>query len=926
MALPAGTRLGSYEILSVLGAGGMGEVYRARDTKLNRDVAIKVLLPAVANDPDRLARFSREAQVLASLNHPNIAHIHGLEDADGIRALVMELVDGPTLADRIAQGAIPLDDALPIATQMAEALEAAHEQGIIHRDLKPANIKVREDGTVKILDFGLAKAMEPAGTSTANAMNSPTISMHATQAGIILGTAAYMSPEQARGKLVDRRADIWAFGVILFEMLTRQRAFEGEDISITLAAVLKDDLDWSALPADTPAHIRTLLRRCLRKDPQKRLPHIGMARIEIDEGRAIAANPAPVLTDADATLATSVAAKRATVLLVAGVVIGIGLTAGIGWALLRATPTKVQPVRFSIIPPATEPFNVQGFFRNLTITPDGRHVVYVAASGAGAQLMIRAIDQLEAVALGGIDAAGFPFVSPDGHWIGFFTGTGVAGGELKKVALTGGPPITICRYQGTARGASWGDDDTIVFATNDPTTGLMTVRAGGGEPNVLTKPDAAHGEQDHVLPSLLPGGRAVLFTIAAAGGIDNAQVAVLDLKTGQSKTLIRGGSDAQYVETGHLVYASAGTLRAVRFDPARLNVLTDPMPLGERVTMLSTGAADFRISQQGTLVYVVGGSSGPATVMRSLVWVSREGREEPIKAPPRAYLAPRLSPDGTRVALDIRDQEYDIWIWDLAGETLRRLTIDPVLDSYPVWTADGRRLVFASGRAGVQNLFSQPADNTGTVERLTASPNPQFPTSISPDGTRLIFFEITPKTGSDLQVLRLERSASSLMTGDVGRTLIEPLVQTPFTERNGELSPDGHWLAYDSNESGRFQIYVRPFPDVNSGHWQISANGGSSPLWARNGRELFYVDGAPAMTAVPVKTEPTFSFGNPTKLFDQPYSRYLAAPSGRSYDVSADGKRFLMIKNNAGDQASTSASIVVVLNWSEELKQRVPMR
>jgi serine/threonine-protein kinase len=481
------------------------------------------------------------------------------------------------------------------------------------------------------------------------------------------------------------------------------------------------------------------------------------------------------------------------------------------------------------------------------------------------------------------------------------------------------------------RGASWGPDDTIVFATGDTSTGLLRVSAAGGEPKVLTTPDSAHGEVDHLFPSVLPNGRAVLFTITASGPIETAQVAVLDLTTGHYKTLIHVGSQAEYVEPGYLVYAVAGTLRAVRFDPVTLEVVSDPVPVVESVTTLRTGAAEFSVSRTGALVYLPGGAT---TATRSLVWVTRQGHEAPIAAaPPRAYLQPRLSPDGTRVAVFIADQRGDIWIYDLARQTLTRLTDAPAADQNPVWTPDSRRIIFASARVGAFNLFWQAADNTGTVERLTTSPNNQFPSSISPDGTRLIVRENVLKTGVDLRVLAMDPSAP-LGTGPTtppgaGRSATapgasprqtEPLVQTTFLEDSGQLSPDGHWLAYQSNESGRNEISVRPFPNVDSGHWTISTTGGVTPLWARSGKELYYLTLDGALMAVAIHSPPAFSAGTPTKLFD---TRYFAGGNIRNYDVSRDGQTFLMIKDAAGDPTSTPAGIVVVLNWVEELKARV---
>jgi eukaryotic-like serine/threonine-protein kinase len=684
-------------------------------------------------------------------------------------------------------------------------------------------------------------------------------------------------------------------------MLAGRRAFDGDDVSDVLATVLKGEPDWNAIPGAVPVHVTAIIRKCLVKDRRARIPDISVVRFLLNEPPAAALSAVAAPPRSGARTGMLAAAISIVSLLVGG---------GVTWLVTHPTPPKVQAVRFSIEPPATAPFAVQGFFRNLAISPDGANLVYVAGAGTNAQLMIRPIDQFESIPIRGIANAGFPFISPDGHWVGFFTGG--SSGELKKVAMTGGPPITLCRFQGTARGASWGADDTIVFATNDVSTGLMTVRAGGGEPKVLTKADTAHGEQDHVLPSWLPDGRSVLYTISTGFSVDSAQVAVLDLSTGQSKTLVRGGSDAQYVETGHLVYASAGTLRAVRFDPTRREVLSDPVPVVDQVMMLTTGAADVRISAQGTLVYVPGSSGGMLTGSRTLVWVTRQGREEPISAPPRAYVLARLSPDGTRAALDVRDQAGDIWIWDFARQNLTRLTTDPSLDTNPVWTPDGRRVMFASARGGVGNLFWQSADGTGTAERVSTGPDIQAASSFSPDGKTVIFTEVHAKTGQDVMQLHLDGTAK-----------VEPLVQTTFAETAAEISPDGRWIAYHSNESGQNEVYVRPFPKVDGGRWLISTGGGSRPAWSRSGRELFYLALDGAMMAVPVQTTSTFKPGNPSRLFSGRLNA-LALQAGRGYDVSPDGQRFFMIKDAAAGGAAASIPINVVVHWTEELKARLP--
>ncbi len=911
MSLTSGTRLGVYEIIALIGEGGMGQVFRARDTRLDRDVAIKILPEAFAHDADRLARFTREAKTLASLNHPNIAAIYGLEESGGVSALVMELVEGDDLSQRIAKGAIPIDEALPIAKQIAGALEAAHEQGIVHRDLKPANVKVRPDGTVKVLDFGLARAFELGGTSPQATM-SPTLSIHATQAGVILGTAAYMSPEQAAGKPVDKRSDIWAFGVVLTEMLTGRQVFAGETVSHVLASVLKDEPDWAALPSNTPAPIHRLVRRCLVKDRKRRLADAADAILEIDDALTTAGAESPVraATASRPTIPTVLWALAAALAAAAAVLATLAL-------MRSAPPPALQTSRFVATPPAAQALAVSGFNRDLAISPDGSHLVYPA--GAQAQLMVRAIDRLDAQALPGIMSVYAPFLSPDGRWIGFFT-TGAAS-ELKKVPITGGSPVPLCRIQGRALGASWGDDETIVFATNDPSTGLLRVSAKGGEPKPLTAPDPAKGEADHLFPSVLPGGRGVLFTITAAGGNADAQIAVLDLQTGRQTTLIRGASYADYVQPGHVIHAVTGTLRAVRFDLATLTLRGEPVPAVEQVQTSATGAANFSVSRNGTLVYVPNGTGVATGTSRSLVWVTRQGSEESIPVPARGYFHPRLSPDGKRLALAIQDQDQDIWTWDFARPSLERMTFGPAVELFPVWTPDGKWLLFSSSRTG-GGIYRQRADMPGAVELLTTAASVQVLHSFSRDGKQLVLTQVDSKAKRrDLFLLTLD----GFTPDTAGVRQAEPLLQLPFASvMNGEISPNGLWLAYQSNESNQDEIYVRPFPAVGDGRWPVSTGGGIQPLWAQNGRELFYRQGDRVLS-VPVETTTTFRAGTPTTVFERPYLSPPVGLAGRTYDVSRDGQRFLMIKDTpAGDPNAAPATIEVVLNWSEELKRLVP--
>ena len=773
MALVPGARLGVYEVTAQIGEGGMGQVFRARDTRLNRDVALKVLPDSFANDADRLARFTREAQTLASLNHPHIAHIHGLEESGGMTALVMELVEGEDLSQRIARGAIPLDEALLIARQIAEALEAAHEQGIIHRDLKPANIKVRADGTVKVLDFGLAKAMDPAGPSSGQAMNSPTITTPAmTQAGIILGTAAYMAPEQARGRPLDRRADIWSFGVVLFEVLSGRRVFEGETIPDVLAKVIEREPDWNALPVPTPLGLRRLLTRCLKKDPKARMRDIGEARLQIEE--LLSGAPDEVSVPA-LPLARSRGRRALPWAVVGPLALALMLVL---WAPWRRPAAGSPVTRTTITTSGPAALRINGSDRDLALSRDGRHVVYVGVGNNGTQLFVRALDALEPVAIASGVVLRGPFFSPDGQWVGFSS----AGNTLQKVAITGGPPMMLASLDGGSRGATWTPDATVIFATSNPSTGLQRVSAVGGTPEVLTRPDQAQGEADHLWPEILPGGHTVLFTITAqAGGLETAQVAVCDLRTGTYKVLLRGGSHAHYVASGHLVYVAAGTLRAIPFDPNRLETRGTAVPVLPQLATTSTGTGDFAVATDGTLVYVDAPDLAPSA--RTLVWVDRTGKEEAVAAPPRPYLHPRLSPDGTRVALTSRDQEDDLWIWDLRRAMLTRLTADQGQDQSPVWTPN-ERIIFSSNRGGQLNLWWQGADGAGAAERLATSTNPQFATGITPSGTAVVFYESTQTMGRELMQLALD-----------GTGRVTTLLPSKFDEQNGVVSPEGRWLA-----------------------------------------------------------------------------------------------------------------------------------
>ncbi len=911
MALFPGTRLGPYEILSALGAGGMGEVYRAHDTSLGRDVAIKILPDTFAHDPERLARFEREAKTLAALNHPNIGHIYGLEASDGTKALVLELVEGPTLADRIAQGPVPLDEALPIARQIAEALEAAHEQGIIHRDLKPANVKVRDDGTVKVLDFGLAKALsgDGSGSVATPLSHSPTITNLAgmTGVGVLLGTAAYMSPEQAKGRQADKRSDVWAFGCVLYETLTCRRAFEGEDISDTLAAVLRGEPDWTALPADVPRSIRTLLTGCLAKDRRHRIADLSTALFAIDHHADLSASTPAV------PLAPHVPVWRKVMLVAILIFVAMAAAYG-GWRLKRVAPPAVA--RFEIALGAGD--TLTGPF---AWSPDGTRLAY----SVNDRLYLRSFDQLNATQVAGGDSPSLasprsPFFSPDGQWLGFWEA-----GQLKKVSVSGGAPVTLCTVRPPPSGVTWADDNTIFFGHG--VGGIWRVSGNGGTPERIIALEA--GQRAH-RPQLLPDGRTVLFTLAATANWDEAQIVVQSLDNGTRQTLVAGGTEGRYLTTGHLVYAFGNSLLAVPFDAASRSVSGGPVPVIEGL-LRSGPYAFFAVpSRAATLAYLPAASRTQAR--RTLVWVDRGGREETIPAEPQSYVHPRLSPDGTRLALTFPDekQNVDIRVWEFATRTWTRVTSEPANDGEPVWTPDGQRLIFTSLRTGVIGLFRQAANGTGTAEQLIDlnrqnSPQP----AISPDG-RQVLLRDSESGSSYVLIADLEPVQRGGQTSSSGEGKPRPLVKTEFEEYNAEISSDSRWLAYQSNRSGAFEVYVQPFPDVENGRWTVSTAGGAEPLWSRDGRELFYRAPSGAVMSVSIAPGSTWKASAPTQLFIA--TSYALSGSGdlrglsRTYDVSPDGKRFLMLKNaDAPAQTSVAPRIVIVQNWHEELRRLVPV-
>ncbi len=879
-----GKTLGHYKVIEQLGRGGMGEVYVADDLSLDRKVALKFLPDTFTTDPERMARFEREAKVLASLNHSNIAAIYGLEQAEGKRFIVMELVEGETLAKRLSKGALPLDEALGICRQIAEGLEAAHEKGVIHRDLKPANVMITEGEKVKILDFGLAKALSDE-TQSVDSSHSPTLTEAMTRPGVILGTAAYMSPEQAKGKAVDKRTDIWAFGCILYECLSGNRPFEGETVTETLAAILRGEPDWQTLPATTPHSIRLLLKRCLQRDPNRRFRDAADASILVEESLA-----APV---SDQTLFTHKAWIRRWGLESAAVCLIVVALAGIiTWKLKPALVGQPQPVtRFAIpLPPDQQLPDLSRPV--LALSPDGSQLVYVAIEGGTQRLYLRPLDSSDARPIAGSEGADTPFFSPDGKWIGFF-----ADGKLKKVSVNGGAASTL-GVGAVARGAAWGGRGKIMFApvSSGP---LWQISEKGGTPQQLTH--LAKGDIGHVWPEVLPDGDAVLFNPRSAL---NTNIAVYLTETGERRDLYQAaGASPRYASSGHLIYAQTGNLMAVPFDAERVEATGAAVPVLEGIWQSpTTGAAQYSISTSGSLAYI----SGAAQETRNkLVWVSRDGVEEPLPAPPRNYYAPSISPDGRLIAASIQEQGGQVWIYDISREALTPLTLEGSLNDYAVWSPDGKRLALRSNKEGPMNLFCQAADGSTGLQRLTTSDRQQIPTSWSSDGQLLAFGELKP-TGIDIRILQ------------IGDRKTRHFLQSTSNNSEARFSPNARWLAYASDESGRPEIYVQPYPGPG-GKWQISTNGGTEPLWNRNGRELFYRSGSGLM-AVSVTTEGSFSYGKPKMLFEGQYVR--SGIAGRTCDVSPNGRRFLMMKRN--EQAASAAHINIVLSWFEELKQKVP--
>ena len=891
-----GRTLSHYKIIEKIGQGGMGVVYRAEDTNLSREVAIKVLPEQFTQDPQRLARFEREAKLLASLNHPNVAAIYGLEEADGVRFLALELVEGETLAERVARGPVPVKEALEICRQIAEGVEAAHEKGVIHRDLKPANVKLTPDGKIKILDFGLAKAFEGEAPVT-DISQSPTLTEEMTRAGVILGTAAYMSPEQARGEEVDKRTDIFAFGCVLYELLTGKRTFGGKTVTDTLAKVLEGVPDWKALPNNTPWRIQELLQRCLSKDPDDRHFHVGEARIQIKKALD---EPAPALPVAGVSTTQPSPWKRAIPWSIAAVVVVVAIGIVL-WSLSQLS--SPLPTKFEISP---QTVSINGSNNNdIAISPDGRTIVYSVIDQGLVQLYQRSLDGFVDSPIPGTENGFDPFFSPDGKSLVFFQQS-----DLKKVLLTGGSPITLSSAPGGGRSGTWSSQDTIVFSLGE--LGLFRVPATGGEAEQLAVPDTEEQEGEYLDPEVLPGGRSVLFTTRSAGGWN---VVVLSLDTGEKKILLEGSRQARYVETGHLIYEQAGTgnLMAVFFDVASLEMTGDPVTILQGVSQTS-GAVDYALSKNGTLAYLPAGVL--TTHEHSLVWVDRQGTETPVTTEKRDYRAPRISPDGERIAIPIGDPGTgnQVWIYDLEADSLTRLTFEEQRNGSPTWSPDSKWLIFQSGRAGQQGMVRKPADGSLPQERLTSTASSrQIPNSWSRDGRFLAFTDtVGPTNTADVSILSLE-----------GENELDYPVATSAMECCPKFSPDGNWLAYVSEESGRLQVYVRPYPgpDVK---WLISEEdeGGGQPVWSADGKELFYRIGEKTMVVSIQTQDQTARAGNPRVLFEGQYVSHSNPPGYQQYDITPDGKRFLMMKEDTAQQEA--GQINVVLNWFEELKRLVP--
>ena len=899
MPLPAGSKIGSYQVVGLIGSGGMGEVYRATDTKLHRDVALKLLPAQFTSDHDRMERFRREAYVLASLNHTHIATIYGLEDSSQAQGLVMELVEGPTLADKVAHGPLPVEEILPVARQIAEALEYAHERGIVHRDLKPANIKVTPEGHVKVLDFGLAKAMSDDSHSAALS-NSPTMSLAATQAGVILGTAAYMSPEQAKGKVVDRRSDIWSFGVVLVEMLTGKALYSGETVSETIAQVMIKEPDWSVLPTATPDRLRSLLQRCLVKDPRNRIRDIGDVRIAIEE---IISKPneesraAPAHATPPSRISHWVPWSAAVVAVALG-----ALAVGQLW---RSGPVTEPVLRL------TADLGVDGGLVTaagpaVLLSPDGKMLVsLVGKNGQPPQIFIRRLDQLQSSPLPGTKGARNAFFSPDSQWIGFF-----ADGKLKKVSVTGAAATTLCDVEND-RGGTWLEDGSIVFAPGTR-SGLFRVASEGGQPEALTKLDEAASEITHRWPYAGPAGTVLFIASAVSNNYEDANIVVRSIKTGEQKILHHGGFSPRYIKSGHLVYVQQDTMFAASLNANGLELSSQPVPILEGVRSApNNGSSQFAFSDTGTAAYL---SSFPAVVIN---WLGRDGKIQPLRSNIGGYISPRFSPDGKRIAFEMTDQQHDVWVYEWERETMTRLTLGLTQDSRPVWSPKGAHIAFASQRGdnATFNLYSVRADGTGEPQPLTQSKNVQVPDSWHPSGKYLAFTENT-RAANDIMILQMEGDEQSGWKPGAPSVFLA----TPFNERQAMFSPDGNWLAYSSGESIQPEVYVQPFPAASGRRWKISTDGGDFASWSRNGKELFYRAPDQRIMVVSYKGEGDSFKAEKARLWSEtPIGD--RGPLNRNYDLHPDGQRVAFLKSLETEGEDKIDKATLIFNFFDELRR-----
>ena len=908
-----GHTIAHYTLKDKIGAGGMGEVYRATDSKLHRDVAIKVIPEEFARDPERMARFEREAQVLASLTHGGIAAVYGIEESNGHRALVMELVEGEDLSARLKRGPLPQEEALRTAIHIAEALEAAHDRGVIHRDLKPANIKVLPSGGVKLLDFGLAKALDESSSSPSGPGEAATLSLAATRAGLVLGTAAYMSPEQATGSPADRRSDVWSFGVVLFEMLTGQRLFDGQTTSHVLADVIRAEIDFERLPAGAPPELRTLLERALERDPRRRLRDIHDARLTLERlvERGTGTHSA-LRSGALPAIPSAPARPRNVVAWALGVVALAAIAAAVAAWQRPATPAAPQlrvAARLAEIP-----FYETGVGPNFDLSPDGSQIAMVVNATASdpPKLVLRRLHELDSTTL--VDAGSAatpqqrpyaPFFSPDGAWVGY-----ALPGELKKVPSAGGTSLTICKVD-RSRGASWGADGTIVLAPS-ANSGLFKVSAAGGEPQPLTTLNAEAKEFTHRWPQILPGGREVLFTSHTSNAdFGDAVLEIVRLDTGARTVVHRGGSYGRYVPSGHIVYVQQGTLFAAPFDLGRMQIAGPPAPAVQNVIETTAGAAHFTFANSGLLAYR---QRAIDIQVHPIVWVDRAGRPTPLLEEHGTYATPRLSPDGKRLSLTVlKNRNWDIWVYDLERTVATRLTFEDVPETEQVWSPDGRDLVYAAEEANnAHTLYRKRSDGSGAPTPLLTSNDGLWPQSWSPDGRSIAV--TAGANNNDIGIVTL--------TGDKGE--ITWILNSRFSESDPSFSPDGRWLAYTSNESGQVEVYIRQFPS-GSGRWQVSHGGGGFPRWSRNGREIVYRT-ADGLAAASIDAQgDSLRTGTPQRLFTGSFVGGVTGLATGGYvfadfEPAADGSRFVMFPKPPDTQTVIGGVLTLVTNWFGDLR------